>query len=193
MAAWSVQRLVDAVSRRIAHQFGVRAARKTSRDAIDRMCSASLLVLCYGNIYRSPLVAHLLRHDPRCAGIAVNSAGFYSKAGRPCPAGYLKLLGRRGYDLSGHRSTPVDRNHVAAASLIVIMDRYNWDLLRRLDAKAAAKAVWLGALADSGPIEIDDPYGRPDIEVERIVEQLERGARKLAAAIDRRTALGPEL
>jgi len=183
MAQLTWKRLVAAAGRRVSQHGVLRSAITSSTEALQRRGGTSILVLCYGNIYRSPLVAHLLRNDERLAGFSIDSAGFYPREGRPCDARYLELLGDRGHDLSSHRSTVVSREHLEAASLIVIMDRFQWQQLSQFGRPITDKTVWLGALSDSGSVEVEDPYGLPEAEVQQIIDQLEHGADLLAAAL----------
>ncbi|MCB2173680.1 hypothetical protein KQH41_00280 [bacterium] len=180
----TVGRLVAAIRRRIEHHSALRRARQASSTALARATGSRILVLCYGNIYRSPLVAHLLRTNPLLGEYTIESAGFFPRGGRTCEEHYLALLQRRGYDLSGHQSAVVTRQQTAEADLIVIMDRKNWGQLRHLDPSADAKTVWVGAFTERGPVEVADPYGKDEAQVLTIIEQLEA----CAAAIGKRLA-----
>ena len=136
-----------------------------------------VLVVCYGNIYRSPLVAEVLRR--RCAGsIEVRSSGFHPRGGRPSPERHVAMCADRGIDLAGHRSTVVQSSDVAWADLVVLMDRHNWQALQRIGAPDD-RIAWLGVL-DGGPIEIPDPYTLDDESVRRVLARLQNCAVKLA-------------
>jgi protein-tyrosine phosphatase len=147
-------------------------------------------VLCYGNIYRSPLVEYLLRKavcEPNKIGI--RSAGFHEKEHRSCDPEFLKLLSQRGYALQAHRSSRVSKKDIDWADLIVIMDRKNWDMLMALDSSAKGKVVWIGAFAKNVNNEIADPYGMQQGEVNKVIDQIELSVVDLANRInDRFTA-----
>jgi protein-tyrosine-phosphatase len=179
----TVGRLVAAIRRRIAHRLVLRTARQASSRAVERAVGRKVLVLCYGNIYRSPLVHYLLRNTALLSGYFVESAGFFPLGERPCEPRYLALLASRGYDLHDHRSAVVSRQQLAAADIIIIMDRKNWQQLCYLDPSAAGKVVWIGAFNEGGPVEVEDPYGKNDAQVMSIVEQLEAGAATIAARL----------
>ncbi len=161
-------------------------ARGQSADALSRTSGKRILVLCYGNIYRSPLVAHLLRKNKNLAGYAVHSAGFYEKVGRPCDGSYLEILKRRGYDLSEHRSSSTTREDLNAADLIIIMDRKNWDEVRKLAPSALSKTVWIGAFDPSGAVEVADPYGMAEQNIRKIIGQLEYDTECLAFKLSKK-------
>ena len=96
----------------------IRNARLRWRLA-NRVRPKRILVLCYGNICRSPyLQAALQRSLP---GILVTSAGFIGR-GRTVPPVALQLGRQRGMDLSAHRSTLITPAIVRDADLVIVMD-----------------------------------------------------------------------
>ncbi|MET0052158.1 MAG: hypothetical protein ABW095_13925 [Candidatus Thiodiazotropha sp.] len=143
-----------------------------------------ILVLCYGNIYRSPLAAYLLNTQSQVSELEIRSAGFFDKQGRQCTEDYLKLLVPRGYDLSAHRSRKINPQDIEWADLIIIMDRKNWDLLYEMDAAVLSKTVWIGGFSDHGSVEVIDPYDRDEAETRSVIEQLELCAQTILAKIE---------
>jgi len=139
-----------------------------------------VLVVCYGNIYRSAFVCGYFEQHP-VPGVEFRSAGFHPVAGRPAPARHIELSRQAGVELEGHRSAVVTIDDVRWAELIVLMDRHNWRALVELGA-ARERLVWLGAL-DEGLIEIADPYGLSDCEAAGIVERLLACSTELAARL----------
>jgi protein-tyrosine phosphatase len=152
---------------------------------LKRTSARKILVICYGNIYRSPFVAELLK--ARLGGsVEVRSAGFHAVAGRPSPERHVRIAHDYGVRLEHHRSSVASAEDLAWADLIVLMDRHNWAALRHMGA-AEDKLVWLGAFAP-GPVEIPDPYNRGDEEARRIVERLRDAAELLASRISNRSS-----
>lgn len=144
-------------------------ARESTRAAIAAAPrDAKLLVVCHGNIYRSPLVATRLRELLGPARV-ITQGGFHAKGDRPSPAAHVAMAATLGVDLRSHRSRVLDESDYSA-DLIVLMDRRNWVNLRRSGADER-KFVWLGALAE-GEVEILDPYGLDAAAAEAIVERL---------------------
>ena len=78
-----------------------------------------ILVICHGNICRSPYLQAVLQRD--LPDVAVTSAGFVG-SGRPAPQVSVAVCIQRGLDLSRHRSQPITRSKVAAADLVIVMD-----------------------------------------------------------------------
>lgn len=136
-----------------------------------------LLVVCYGNIYRSPFVAECLNQFLR-GGVEVRSAGFHTTEGRACPDKHVAMSRACGADLSRHRSVCINQDLLAWAEMIVLMDRHNWQALVQMGAKAE-RFVWLGIL-DGGSPEIPDPYDADPVTAQGIVRRLHACSIKLA-------------
>jgi protein-tyrosine phosphatase len=151
-----------------------------------------LLVLCYGNIYRSPFVEALLRAqlETDVPAMEIRSAGFHRRIGRETPSDFVALSRAYQVDLTGHRSALVERATLDWADLVVVMDRHNWEALADFGPLAQGKAVWLGALLEDGSVEIADPYGRTAAEAGVIAQRLYRACGALAQQL--RTVLARE-
>jgi protein-tyrosine phosphatase len=158
-----------------------RAARETAAVRFAGPPVRRVLVVCYGNIYRSPLFAEILKSDAK--QLEIRSAGFHPRAGRESPPDYVEMVAGHGVSLAAHRSMLASPADVAWADTIVCMDRHNWNALDLLGADAA-KIVWAGALTE-GDVEIPDPYGRPRPEVERIIGRIRDAARTFVAKVTR--------
>ncbi len=178
-----VKRLINAVKRRLRHLTVLVNARKHSLRTIEKRRGNNILVLCYGNIYRSPLLAYLLKKNDSLNLLRIKSSGFHNNVGRPCEDSYVSLLAGRGYDLSGHRSSLVSGKDLNWADVIVIMDRKNWDMLSELDRKALQKTIWVGGLTQQGSVEIEDPYGRGQKDTMAIIAQLEQCSHLISRAL----------
>lgn len=183
MTKLTFKRIASAFLRRIRHQLVLVPSKRNSRKSIDHSTGKNILVLCYGNIYRSPLVEYLLKKSVLFGAFSIKSAGFYEKPGRSCERQYLSLLKDRGYDLSNHRSTVVRKDDLDWANIIIIMDRKNWDLVGAVDRVALQKVVWVGAFNRSGSVEVDDPYGKGVEGTKHIICQLENCVVNIAAVL----------
>lgn len=181
-------RLASAAARRLRVWWELLGARRSSRARVRRARPSRLLVVCYGNIYRSPFAAALLAQEANPSRLEVRSAGFHSRTGRETPPAFREIARAYGVDLERHRSIRVDRAAVEWAELVIVMDRHNWDKLGALGPGAQSKAVWLGAFLDGGPVEIPDPYGRGPDEMKAIADRLYRATRGLQAHLERARA-----
>lgn len=88
---------------------------------------ASILVVCTGNVCRSPIAEGLLR-----AGFAsrlgsrapaVSSVGTMGWSGSGADPHSVEAAAERGVDISGHRARELTNDHVASATLILAMSR----------------------------------------------------------------------
>lgn len=161
-------------------------ARRASRLRLRRARVSRILVVCYGNIYRSAFVGALLR-SRLPAAVEVRSAGFHPVSGRPSPQRHVQVSRRYGVSLENHRSVVVTAADAQWADVIVLMDRHNWAALNALGA-ATEKLIWLGGLL-SGPVEILDPYTLDDRQAELIVARLRDATEQLIATISDQPAM----
>ena len=146
-----------------------------------------VLVVCHGNICRSPYAAALLEYDlTRFAPgtVRVESAGF-AESGRPCPPIAVDVAAARGLDLSAHRSKLLAPRGVFDADLIVVMNKLQARALRDLFGRDVRDVLILGDL-DPEPIEtreIQDPVEQPKDVFERCYARINRCVRQLVQAV----------
>lgn len=157
------------------------AAHATPSRLAKRANARNVVVLCYGNICRSPYAGIRLQ-DLAGERLRVTSAGFHHKANRPSPDWLQAAAERRGIDLAAHRSRLVTQAELDEADLILLMDQKNYDALRKLDRKSAAKALWLGALGSEG-VEIADPYDEPDT-ADDVLAQIDEALENLLTKLE---------
>lgn len=153
-------RIIKSIIRRAQHIIILMRARKKSRDSISKREGNNILVLCYGNIYRSPLAEYLLKKFCSSEAYNIMSAGFHKKENRTCEPEYLQILEEYGYDLYEHRSKIVRPSDLKWADIILIMDRYNLDMLKKMDCDCISKTMWIGAFSKRKSVEVKDPYDK---------------------------------
>jgi protein-tyrosine phosphatase len=109
------------------------------------------LVVCTGNIARSPMAEALLRArlEERHAGARVHSAGTLAWDG-PATDPAIRTLAARGLDLSQHRSRPVTDALVADADLILAMTRSHVWGIHAFDGDAADRTFLVAELPRLG-------------------------------------------
>ena len=133
-----------------------------------------VLVLCTGNICRSPAVAQLLEHA--LPAIEVRSAGFYPLTDRPSPRNWVAAARDvLDLDLAAHRSTVVDRTLLEWAELIIIMDARNWIELRSTpDVPPRRSVLLVVAAADeqSGGYELRDPFELDELTMREVAQRI---------------------
>jgi len=165
---------------RVLHSLRRPALRHALRH---REPVANVLVLCHGNICRSPYAGAVLDRLLAPRGVRVRSAGFVGPA-RPAPAAALEVAHRRGVDLREHRSCLVTPELIRAAQLVVVMDRAQARAVRRMPEVGGA-VILIGDL-DPLPIarrSIHDPWDQSADAFVDVFARLDRCAGELAAAL----------
>ncbi len=122
-----------------------------------------LLMVCTGNVCRSPMAEYLLRHwlGPDTAW-EVRSAGVSAMEGEPASEAAVVALAERGIDASGHRSRMLDQGWVDAADLIVVMTDAHRRIVEGRFPATRGKVFLLKSFGPAGRDEdIDDPIGMP--------------------------------
>ena len=178
-----LRRIADAMVRRARYARYFLLARRDSRRNLTANQGRNILVLCYGNIYRSPFVAAKLESLLSASGWSFRSAGFHDREGRPSVESFVSLAVQNGVALSEHRSRRVLVGDIEWADLVVIMDGKNRLMLKELSPDADGKVIWLGAWAGDSRPDVSDPYGLPLSEVRKIVERMSRSVERLVQEI----------
>lgn len=142
---------------RTLHPLRHRAVRRRLSTAAR---PRRILVVCNGNVCRSPYLTAVLRSS--LLDVEVTSAGFVG-GGRSVPPSARSLAHDRGLDLSMHRSQLISQSEVFRADLVLVMDP---DQARRLAISfgvAAGKIVIAPDLSTRfhGTRSIHDPWNQP--------------------------------
>lgn len=168
------------VPQRVLHGLRRQRAIKALRGRPRPTC---LLVVCRGNICRSPFAAALLHRALSRFGVRVDSVGF--TAGRPSPPDAVAAAARHDVDLCDHRSQHVTAERVRMADLIVVMDHRQRREICEGFGRDARDVLLLGDL-DPQPNEsrtIRDPVKEPRAVFEQTYARIVRCARELAHAV----------
>ena len=144
-----------------------------------------ILLVCTGNICRSPLAAALMQRalgERGTEGIEVSSAGTGAWDGAPVSEGAYLVGLEQGLDLSAHRARLLTRDLVEQSDLILTMARHH---RARVDELGGEGRVFvLGEYAGRGgdAAEVSDPFGG-DLAVYR--DTCAELTTLVAAAVDR--------
>jgi protein-tyrosine-phosphatase len=151
-----------------------------------------VLVVCSGNICRSPYAAGYLRHhlaaQPVGGGaVGIRSAGTLGIVGSPPSPETLALAREAGFDLSGHRSRALEFDLVDEADAILVMEHVHREEIEARYPEDAGKIHLLSEFHPEAaglvrPPDIFDPIGLPLTEYRRcfqlVRESLERFVRE---------------
>lgn len=119
----------------------------------------NILVLCTGNVCRSPTAEYLLRKSLDAKNYSVESAGIGAVVNSAPEALAVKVALEHRLDISGHLSRQVTMDMLRWADLVLVMEKnQKLCLLERYP--------WLeGKIFRYGePMKVDvpDPHGRPE-------------------------------
>ncbi|MFC5474699.1 low molecular weight protein-tyrosine-phosphatase [Paraherbaspirillum soli] len=114
-----------------------------------------ILVVCLGNICRSPMAEGLLKRA--LPGKTVYSAGIAAMIGFPADPLAVQLMREQGIDISAHRAQSLLPWMVSEADLVVTMDL---DQKRFIEQKYATSKGKVFRLGEFGGYDIPDPYQR---------------------------------
>ena len=117
----------------------------------------SVLIVCVGNICRSPLGAAAL--TKACPRLVVGSAGLRAVVGATADQRMAEAALEIDIDLSAHVATQITRRMATTFDLILVMQASQRNEIRRLYPEAAGRTMLLGQWV--GSAEIADPFRLP--------------------------------
>ena len=130
-----------------------------------------ILVICVGNICRSPMAEAVLRDAlGESEGISVESAGLGAMVDWPAAEHAETLMKERGLDISGHRARQLTPEMVSRADLILVMEQGHKKAIEAEDATARGKVFRLGEWQNR---DIEDPFQQPVGEFKRALGEID--------------------
>lgn len=115
-----------------------------------------ILVLCEGNICRSPMGAALLARG--LPDVRVQSAGLNALVGSPADKAAVELMRERDLDITSHRALQVTRAICADADMVLVMDAEQRKRLLEQYPETRGKVFRMGEYTD---LDVPDPYRQP--------------------------------
>ncbi len=132
-----------------------------------------VLVVCVGNICRSPMAEALLRKGLGAeSGITVSSAGIGALVGFPAVEHAVELMRDCGLDISDHRARQLDKDLIVDAELILVMESGHKRAIDRIDPTACGKVKRLCEWRDQ---DVDDPYQQSREAFDEALTLIEQG------------------
>lgn len=113
-----------------------------------------ILIVCTGNICRSPLAAGLLKAQR--AELDVTSAGTRAPVGLPADPHAVACAHERGADLARHRSRHLDAESLAGRDLVLTAERCHLEDVLAAFPASRGRVYRLGHWRD---VDIPDPIG----------------------------------
>ena len=142
----------------------------------------NVLVICHGNICRSPFAARLLAEKRE--DLSVRSAGLAASEGNPANDAALRVSRQLGVTLDAHRTRHMGDADLAWAHLVLGMEGHHAAGIRRFGPEHAGKARLLGDFLPAPPYRIDDPWGQSDEVFARTFDRIGIAVRELARILE---------
>jgi len=183
-----IRRSAGAFVRRMKRFVEARMHPRRHREASERVRSLprprNIVIICHGNICRSPYLEALLRSS--LPDIEVSSAGFVG-AGRGVPPHSTEVAGRRGLDLSAHKSRLITSDILDRADLLIVMAEDQARALRLGFGVPREQIVVAGDLdpESSHGRGVLDPWGQPITAFEASAQRLDRIASHFVSLMNR--------
>ncbi len=144
------------------------------------MTIRNILVVCIGNICRSPMAEGLLAKAVPDA--QVSSVGLEAMAGLRADPIACELMAERGVSLESHRARQISMDACQRADLILVMDRSQRRMVEERYLFAAGKVFRLCEFSDQ---DVPDPYRAGRASFERALSLIEEGSRQWVQRISR--------
>lgn len=132
----------------------------------------SVLVVCVGNLCRSPTGQYLLRNKLR--NIEVTSAGLLAQVDQPACQTAIQVAAENQLDISAHQTRRISTELVMAHDLILVMESEHQKAVEDLVPVAKGKVMLFGKWQQE--TEIPDPYKRSREIYQIVFEQLRTNA-----------------
>ena len=120
----------------------------------------SILVVCKGNICRSPLAEAYLKHLVEKHGLptTVQSAGLETSFGKPAHHFAQTVGADGGLMMDKHATQPLHKEQVQQADMILVMEWRQRRRVIKLYPEAKSKVFLLRQFYDQSVREVADPY-----------------------------------
>jgi protein-tyrosine-phosphatase len=150
----------------------------------------TILFVCLGNICRSPMAEELFRLRIAERGLAgryrVRSAGIIGSKNHVPPIEAILTAKDHGVDLRGHLSTPLTRELLNEADLVVAMDRANVEQILNLVPDLGPRLRLLKQYSEGAiGFDVPDPIACPREVYQDSYRQIVDGVEGLIAAIEK--------
>ncbi|BDB26058.1 protein-tyrosine-phosphatase [Cupriavidus sp. TA19] len=140
----------------------------------------TILVVCLGNVCRSPMAAVLLnRALPDCR---VTSAGLAPPVGASADPRVVRLLANEGCSLAGHRAQAVNKALVESADLVLVMESLQRETLEERFPQSRGKTF---RLCEGLDLDVPDPYGCSQQMFSIVLELIKQGISSWSSQLEK--------
>lgn len=139
----------------------------------------SILVVCTGNICRSPIGERLLRRA--LPNKKIDSAGVGALVGHKADESAIRIAGKHSLSLDGHKGMQFTSSLGRQYDLVLVMEYSHLEQVSRIAPEVRGKTMlfghWLGGK------EIPDPYRKSDEAFESVYQLIEQSTKLWAAKL----------
>lgn len=134
----------------------------------------SILVVCVGNICRSPTGEALLISKLEGRGIEVSSAGLGALVGKPVDTTAAQVMAAAGYALPDHQARQLTSAMLRETDLVLVMEQKHLQSVHAMAPEARGKTFLFGKWSDNR--EVPDPYRQQLPAFEHVFRILDESA-----------------
>ncbi len=116
----------------------------------------TILVVCVGNICRSPTAEALLKNKLQGTGKHVHSAGLGALVDKPIDSTAESILAERSIFLPDHKARQMTDDMLHKADLVLVMENRHLKTVNSISPESRGKTFLIGKWLDD--LEIPDPY-----------------------------------
>ncbi len=130
----------------------------------------SILVVCTGNICRSPIAERMLRQ--RFPDKNIDSAGMGALVGYPADPSAITVALKHGLQIDNHRAIQFTSALGRQYDLILVMEKSHQEQISRISPEVRGKTMLLGHWL--GGREIPDPYRKSQEAFESVYRLIDQ-------------------
>lgn len=143
-----------------------------------------ILMVCLGNICRSPLAEGIMKSklDPSLFTVASCGTGNYH-IGKAPDTRSIKTAKSHGIDISKQQAAQFNYDYFKEFDLIYVMDQENYQQVIKLASTPEEEAkvhLLLSVLNDSTMVEVPDPYYGGEQGFEHVFQLIDRACTRIA-------------
>ncbi|MDI6784696.1 MAG: low molecular weight protein arginine phosphatase [bacterium] len=123
-----------------------------------------ILLVCTGNICRSPIAEGLLKQmleNKNICNVTVQSVGIGAGNGFPASANAVTAMQELGINIASHRSQQITQSLIADSDLILVMEVYHREYILSYvpEAEEKVRLVKEFGIHTNSSMDIQDPIG----------------------------------
>jgi glycosyltransferase involved in cell wall biosynthesis/protein-tyrosine-phosphatase len=183
-----VRKILAYVRRRARYAIERRRVNGIRRNPAQLMAmlqsARRILVVCHGNIIRSPFAARLIAQAiANRRSLSIVSAGLEAEAGRPPHPAAVLAAAPLCVDLSDHTASRLAPETVASADAIFVMEVPQLVAMRSRFPSASSRTFLLTCLAADDALDVRDPVDGDASVFQDCYEHIARAVRPIVHAL----------